>query len=1240
MSIVAKYRSDRLAMVLMYVVVFCAIALFGQIADADARYSQQESINRIFVDLQATGTGTGDSWQNAMTSLQDALDAASEGSEIWVAAGTYLPERKAGGDDSRYKTFQLGKGVRIYGGFEGIEDPATFDLRDRDFSANETILSGDLNQDDTPGDFSVNRSDNVLRVIYHPDTKELDSGAVLDGFTIRGGHADLQGEDQLGMPRNKGGGIFHSGKSRNGSGSGPVFRNITVTDNYAGGWGGGIHITDAGHLEMVNIIISGNKAREFGAGMNVSQSELLMVNGLITGNKLSGSDASGGGARFSDIADGLQATLINVTVSGNYSSGDAGGLIHVTGSESGTDKGELKILNSIILGNKAEDGDHDLIAKGPLTKMIVDYSAYSASVSRDGATIFSTNPKMGISASDIFMQHIDPLADNTPNSDGNYRLTEGAPVIDSGINEPFESGGIAEHITRDLDGNIRIQDGTDDGEAVVDMGAYEFPGIEIVVYYSRQSGKWQSADSWTLDASHEGDPADTPPQRNDKVEIAADHVIRLEDNVENDQRISLKNTGALETGIHYLKGSGSFVLEAGGKLKIGSGDGITLSENAGAVRMAARSFSTRAHYVYNGQVPQETGSGLPVYTATFTIDNPQGVEVTSDLVTTENLLLLEGVLTIRSGNNLVANDKTIPDKNAGSLRFLRNISGSKGWRLVSSPVETEFSDFTRGPDFEDNGKRIVTQGFAGSDYPDQMPNILYFKEDTPGDTVTTNMGWRTLHSEQDKLVPGRGYFVYVFDGAGGLSGDGVGSERDDKLPFEISASGQENEPFDSPFGDDDNYFEFDVSYTARKMNSDDQGWNLIGNPFGATLDWDADGWVKNDMHRAVYIWDPSGNNGRGEYRYWNGITGNTGSGGGSGDGSATFSELEKGKIAPFQAFWVKAESEDAELKVSADAKTTGGRFLGKQVPPGALAQNSDKGSSSLSENEAEVMDLQLEHSESDSRAQAQLMFSGLGSVGKDMYDTYRLIPLSDDHVSLFSYRGDGTQLSVNSLPDQFEESAKIPVDAFGVSSGMPLNGEAKLYWNIPGNLSDNHSVWLVDRKTGERVNMREQSAYDFILESSQHLKSKKADLGSQVEIRKGGSAGTADVMKEVNRPGKPLQLKRSAGKNDSRFYIDIQLLNKAEESEESVPDGITLKQNYPNPFNPATTITFGVREESHVRLVIYDVMGRKVAVLADGMYERGMHELIWDAGRVASGTYIYRLVAGNEVRSRKMMLVK
>ena len=88
------------------------------------------------------------------------------------------------------------------------------------------------------------------------------------------------------------------------------------------------------------------------------------------------------------------------------------------------------------------------------------------------------------------------------------------------------------------------------------------------------------------------------------------------------------------------------------------------------------------------------------------------------------------------------------------------------------------------------------------------------------------------------------------------------------------------------------------------------------------------------------------------------------------------------------------------------------------------------------------------------------------------------------------------------------------------------------------------------------------------------------------------------------------------------------------------PRTFALEQNYPNPFNPSTTIQYQLAEEVKVRLEVYDLLGRKVATLLDNRIPAGYHEVSFDASSLASGVYIYRLVAGNFSKTRKMMVMK
>jgi hypothetical protein len=103
------------------------------------------------------------------------------------------------------------------------------------------------------------------------------------------------------------------------------------------------------------------------------------------------------------------------------------------------------------------------------------------------------------------------------------------------------------------------------------------------------------------------------------------------------------------------------------------------------------------------------------------------------------------------------------------------------------------------------------------------------------------------------------------------------------------------------------------------------------------------------------------------------------------------------------------------------------------------------------------------------------------------------------------------------------------------------------------------------------------------------------------------------------------------------------------ESQSGLPKVYSLSQNYPNPFNPSTTIAFDIPaisgEKQFVNLTVYDIRGRRVRTLINSNLEPGSHKIHWngrnDRGQsVASGIYLYTLKAGEEIFTRKMIVLK
>ena len=93
-------------------------------------------------------------------------------------------------------------------------------------------------------------------------------------------------------------------------------------------------------------------------------------------------------------------------------------------------------------------------------------------------------------------------------------------------------------------------------------------------------------------------------------------------------------------------------------------------------------------------------------------------------------------------------------------------------------------------------------------------------------------------------------------------------------------------------------------------------------------------------------------------------------------------------------------------------------------------------------------------------------------------------------------------------------------------------------------------------------------------------------------------------------------------------------------SSKSSPVSFALDQNYPNPFNPSTEISFSLTKSEKVKLAVYNLLGKEVAVLVDGTRSAGHQTVKLDAANLSSGVYFYKLQAGSSVLSKKMMLLK
>ncbi len=107
------------------------------------------------------------------------------------------------------------------------------------------------------------------------------------------------------------------------------------------------------------------------------------------------------------------------------------------------------------------------------------------------------------------------------------------------------------------------------------------------------------------------------------------------------------------------------------------------------------------------------------------------------------------------------------------------------------------------------------------------------------------------------------------------------------------------------------------------------------------------------------------------------------------------------------------------------------------------------------------------------------------------------------------------------------------------------------------------------------------------------------------------------------------------------FTVKVKELVTNEQTNSAIPDKIELSQNYPNPFNPSTTISFGIPTTSRVELLVYDILGRRVATLIDNELKApGIYSIRFDAFSLSSGMYIYQLRTESLIITKKLTIIK
>jgi len=453
----------------------------------------------VNVNTAATGyTGVGDSWENAIPELADALKWAREqhdgGSPGWteaeplrifVAKGTYLPLYHAADgqyttDGGRDNSFVLVPNVQLYGGFDPVAGIETLEdariLPNMNSLAQGSILSGDFNGNDNTANY-----DNHTENAHHVTIASGNVGsALMDGFTVTGGYArgNTSGSSVMGRTvyRFFGGGTYVITSS-------PQFTHMAWFNN-VGDWGGGLFntvflLTEISAPELANVTFYRNMApgggggiRNFGGSIDIKQA--IFANngaGLVEDGTSSG---PGGGIHSS--GNGTSLSVTNATFYGNWIVGVFipqfdGGAIYVEQTST--------LLNNVVIWENEVEGDPtDPSASISISNLGGDVTVANSLVAHSGGSA-NWNHAMGILDGGNNIDTDPVFVSTTPGDAGYLQLSACSPAIGAGSNQLYiDAGGdLADDL--DMSGNPRVYDFAGDG--VIDMGAYEYQGERIYI---------------------------------------------------------------------------------------------------------------------------------------------------------------------------------------------------------------------------------------------------------------------------------------------------------------------------------------------------------------------------------------------------------------------------------------------------------------------------------------------------------------------------------------------------------------------------------------------------------------------------------------------------------------------------------------------------------------------------------------------------------------------------------------
>ncbi|MEX0608752.1 MAG: S8 family serine peptidase [Balneolaceae bacterium] len=543
-------------------------------------------------------------------------------------------------------------------------------------------------------------------------------------------------------------------------------------------------------------------------------------------------------------------------------------------------------------------------------------------------------------------------------------------------------------------------------------------------------GNWNEVSVWK--------DAEIPTENFNRIQIS--HEITL---TENQQFYSLDFEG--ENG--QLNLNGNEVTLTQNYYHLGNASGFSGDSNSSLTIAGWGNFSDSLKFAEGGRILKN----MIIDTA-----NPDTIHLASRVEIIGKLSALNGVINSGNGNLVLvadasntANFTKTQGEVLGEITYKRTYYPGSGWRLLSVP----FNDVS----FSSLNEKFHTQGGEWASYQVSEPNSnLWFFD-------AENQSYTGFSGEDSAFTPGTGFLMYMYENF---------LDDSPSLPASWEISGSEAEQLTVPL---------------HRGASDTVSYNLVGNPFAATLDWHQLVADNDSILKSYAIWNPAlmDSGGTSGFQYYN--------------------EEDRigaaGKyIAPMQGFFVQSNGGEPEINFTQNQKTEDANpeIIGKRRKTVASFWIQFH----LLDEVGNLLDGEI-----------YLVINSGASKGKDNSDVTRISSLNGENTTLSFLSENGTKLAFEGQPLVNE------IAEFEMLADIDKGGSYKIQWPEWINFPEEWKVTLRDKLTGDIVNMKSNSEHFF-----EHQQKKKIEegLGKIVSANDQESRFIISVSTEVYQDEKEL----------------------------------------------------------------------------------------------------------------------